>query len=509
MNPIDPPTQDASPQPQPQVITPTAPPPAQTVFPNTPPVPVESIYPTAGSRTPPQFVNPATGQSTSDGRRTIRHGKKMLVVALALLVLLGGSAAAYIGYYVPNKPENVLAKAFSNSLQEHQFTTEGTLNLTYNDISGKADYILAANEDSHSADAKLNVTISGVNIPLELLSAKGNVYFKTGDLSPVYGLLNQFLGDDSGQAKQTEDQITKTISNQWISVDSTLIKEAKLDCLANYPQSFSQADIDSVKSSYQKSKFVTIISHAPDTVKGQATTKYVLKINDDTLAGYDLGIIPYFKNLQSCLQAVSPGTKLSLKSSKDGDTTPITVWVDKSSMKIVKYASQSTPKDKSKGVTGDLSGTISYGGVNITAPADAKPVMSLWQSLNLGDLSASFYEDGLGVVPGSGSPDVERKTDINALQGHIEAYWADEGFYPTLANLNDPSWRAANMKGLDIQTFQDPGSTSNSLSSSPAVHVYAYQTLPAKCNNTTIKCTKYTLTATLDGGGTYVKQSLN
>lgn len=106
----------------------------------------------------------------------------------------------------------------------------------------------------------------------------------------------------------------------------------------------------------------------------------------------------------------------------------------------------------------------------------------------------------------------ERKTDINAIQGQIEAYFAQNGKYPTLANLNNTdNWRTTNLKGLDPAALQDPSNTGNSqtLVAAPATDSYAYAVAPADCNNAGTDCTGYTLTATLEGGGTYVKAALN
>lgn len=50
--------------------------------------------------------------------------------------------------------------------------------------------------------------------------------------------------------------------------------------------------------------------------------------------------------------------------------------------------------------------------------------------------------------------DTERKTDINALASHLEAYNASAGRYPTLVNVNDTAFRAANMKGLPGDALQ-------------------------------------------------------
>lgn len=108
----------------------------------------------------------------------------------------------------------------------------------------------------------------------------------------------------------------------------------------------------------------------------------------------------------------------------------------------------------------------------------------------------------------------ERQTDIKTLQGVLETYKVQSESYPTLANLNDGTWRSANMKGLEDGALQDPQGTAPTLVASPAATSYAYDVTTdagAACDNlaTATNCTKYTLTATLEGGGTYVKTSLN
>ena len=105
--------------------------------------------------------------------------------------------------------------------------------------------------------------------------------------------------------------------------------------------------------------------------------------------------------------------------------------------------------------------------------------------------------------------DTKRQTDINAIQGQVEAYNTNAGYYPTLTNLNTPAWRATNLKGLDSSALQDPQGSAQTLVASPAAKSYAYAALPAGCDNVTTNCTSYTLTATLEnqinGSSTYVK----
>lgn len=114
--------------------------------------------------------------------------------------------------------------------------------------------------------------------------------------------------------------------------------------------------------------------------------------------------------------------------------------------------------------------------------------------------------------------DSERQTDINAVHGQVEAYYAQNGKYPTLANLQDNSaagnWVSTNLKGLDASALKDPniGGQTTYPASAPTATMYGYAATPANCDNTTgNECTAYTLTANLENGtnATYSKKSLN
>ena len=105
--------------------------------------------------------------------------------------------------------------------------------------------------------------------------------------------------------------------------------------------------------------------------------------------------------------------------------------------------------------------------------------------------------------------DSERQTDIGAVHSQVEAYYAQNGRYPTNANLDDDVFVKANLKGLDLAALADPKGANNDLAAAPAANVYSYAETPAGCDNSATDCTAYTLTATLESGGTYVKTSLN
>ncbi len=102
----------------------------------------------------------------------------------------------------------------------------------------------------------------------------------------------------------------------------------------------------------------------------------------------------------------------------------------------------------------------------------------------------------------------QRQTDINAIDSHVEAYYAQSGNYPTFAQLNDATWRAANMKGLDAAALVDP--KGNDIANSAATAgTYTYGYVATHDDGTTAcsatgtaddtACTKFTLTASLEG----------
>jgi general secretion pathway protein G len=113
--------------------------------------------------------------------------------------------------------------------------------------------------------------------------------------------------------------------------------------------------------------------------------------------------------------------------------------------------------------------------------------------------------------------DSQRQTDINALQSHVEAYYAQTGTYPALSMINDAAFRSANMKGLDPEALKDPKATGNDLAATVSATQYRYAPLAggAACTVTgtgasaTANCDSYTLEADLEGSATNYSKSSN
>ena len=100
--------------------------------------------------------------------------------------------------------------------------------------------------------------------------------------------------------------------------------------------------------------------------------------------------------------------------------------------------------------------------------------------------------------------DTERQTDIKAIHSQLEAFYAQNGYYPALAEVNTTT-----LKGLDAAALTAPNSTTAIDSNASTTAKYQYSPSPSTCTTAAGDCTSYTLQASLEGGGTYSKNSLN
>jgi prepilin-type N-terminal cleavage/methylation domain-containing protein len=115
-----------------------------------------------------------------------------------------------------------------------------------------------------------------------------------------------------------------------------------------------------------------------------------------------------------------------------------------------------------------------------------------------------------------------RQTDIQAIQNDVETFFSQNGYYPSLSDLNSPKWVANNMKKLSQNNgvLVDPLSKCNPSSSgclvgSPKAKSYSYAVTDANgnsCESDDTNCAKYVLTATyegtVNGSKTYTKINL-
>jgi prepilin-type N-terminal cleavage/methylation domain-containing protein len=108
--------------------------------------------------------------------------------------------------------------------------------------------------------------------------------------------------------------------------------------------------------------------------------------------------------------------------------------------------------------------------------------------------------------------DSQRQTDINAVDSHLEAFYASNGYYPTLADLTSSTFLTNSMKGLDPESLVSPkGAAIVATASSATQEAYGYEATgctTTSASSATNACTGFTLTSELEASSTvYTKKS--
>lgn len=193
----------------------------------------------------------------------------------------------------------------------------------------------------------------------------------------------------------------------------------------------------------------------------------------------------------------------------EGQKSDVKFVMDLNSKNIT---SKGTLTFSSKQAGSEYDGTFSLevkpysGEVKVEAPAEAVDIRDL-----LGSFGGGYIEDtnaqSLGAHTENTAPltanDMRRQLSLTTVKTQLETYKTRTGFYPTLAQLNDASWRKTNLSSLDQSHLKDPSGTTYSLGAHASEGQYGYQT-----TGCTLKgCKTFVLEALLSNGVKYTKTS--
>lgn len=336
----------------------------------------------------PAVVPPAAPVAPKNSNKKIlgKIGIIPGIIGLAVF-LVGGSAAAYFGVVVPNKPENVLRKAIENTASQTKSKFEGVFNYESTDPDASIKAVKVSfkgqTDSTNSAyQSEFDVTASGVKLPFEIRSVEKSLFVKVGDLSTVKSLAMA----NAPQYATIIDAANEKIANQWIEIDETLLKQAEADCALNTSLVLSKSDIELLQKRYQEVPFTTVKNTSSDKVNGRPAYKYEIELDDNKGAEYIKGLeeLSVVKKLKECSK---DSDALDTKELADDDITPITIWVDKRTKTLSKFVMNSTKQDEEKSnLKGSLEITFSFGEASITKPEGAKPAMEI-----LADLQKLLY----------------------------------------------------------------------------------------------------------------------
>jgi hypothetical protein len=338
----------------------------------------------------------------------------MVIIIAAVVVLFGGGAAAYYGVVVPNQPENVLKTAFEKQLQKQQSSTKGSISVDLKQETSSIKNVTvtfksALDTQKQAFSAELEASVSGAKLPVEIRSVDKSLYFKVGSLSSIKGLAALAGGEEATAAV---DAIGDKLSNKWIEIDSTLLKQANAECTTDLIGNFTQKDIDEIMKVYSDNAFVTVKNKTADQVDGKNATKFELGLDKQKATEFanKLGSVQALKKINDCgktttgQSAGDQEVKDDLKNTANDTDFTLNVWVD-GGKNLRQIEIKATDKDG--GATALI--TFTDDKVDVQKPEGAKPLMEV-----LGDFGGLFGGSSSLLDQSSGS-------DVNPLSGMSEA----------------------------------------------------------------------------------------
>lgn len=340
----------------------------------------------------------------ADKQRPSKKTKLAAIIFGVVLLLATLSAAVVFGYVLPNQPENVLKTAIANTAKQTKVGFTGELNYESLDETAELKAVklkLTGQSDAEAGafQVDLEITGSGITLPVELRSVEGSLFFKLGDLTTIKSLAAASAPLYVGLI----DDVNKLLADQWIEVDETLLKQAGLQCSLSQNYTLSDEDISQLQDNYSAMPFADVTSTSSEQLDGRDTYKYEIAIDDDKGAEFakSLNNLPAVKKLQECSGDTSE--ELDTSELADGDITPLTMWVDKDTKTISKITSHSTDQDAEEAnLKADLSVSFTYGEANIEKPENTKPAAQLFAELQQ-IIYGSFSED-FGTLGDSDEP---------------------------------------------------------------------------------------------------------
>ena len=187
-------------------------------------------------------VNPAQDNTDVAPSSSGKKRKLLIAIVAVTLVLVAGSAGAYFGVYVPNKPENAWKKSLENTATGYDKLIEAskdqsdikgrTLKGTYKMDGGVmvADGSIDIKQYEKNSVSKVDFGTSGVRINLDIMttlpegSKNPDVYAKLNGLKG----LDQMLGTEAGGLGAA----VASFDNQWFVVDHTFFDQMEKNTAA-------------------------------------------------------------------------------------------------------------------------------------------------------------------------------------------------------------------------------------------------------------------------------------
>jgi hypothetical protein len=417
-------------------------------------------------------------------RRGLKKVMPIVMPALGALVVIG----AIIGYFhwqaVRNNPTRVFQDALQSSLSTQQITTQtsgGGLDSTVNHDFGVLTNPIVSSQST--------IKLFGSNFDVAGFGTAQNSYVSyTGLPSIIPASLAKVVKNSWVQLRVNGVQ-PPGISGVLTNLADPRYQSFGPVLFANLPAKDRQQIMTYIAANHIYKYSVNKVTHTQ--VGGIKAVVYAVKLNADSLKVIN----------QSA--AVSEGFS---PSDVEAATTAISNLKNAST---TFYVSSKTHRFLQVVITQNgQTTTMSYSNYDqVTLPNE--PVTQLgWTGFAPDqyqlETQAASHQTGA-------QRDAEREAQFSQLHSALATYFSQNGSYPTFANLNDQSWIATNLPGLDPEVFRDPQGSSLALATAATVNSFSYQPQPdggvGVCDDSPNNlCTHYKLITILSTNQPYIVQ---
>lgn len=270
--------------------------------------------------------------------------KLWIIIASILVVLLGGTGAAYQFWY--QNPEKVVSDGVLHALQAKTTAYTGSVDVASEAGSLKftVDGVYDTGAQNLSVDG--TITFQDQEIRLKgsaLVDRNSDLYVRFTDMDAVF---DSFLPDLPQTAQTAIDRIIAKINGQWLKVEPTQVAaynpgvSRSQTCWSNAIQQTENhaSFLDEIAASYKKNKYVTI---SEQLGQKEGSFGYVLSVDRVKLNAFvgDIKNTQAYKTLHEC----DPSLRLddqTLATAMDGTTGRTEVWVSMFSHEITNVTSK-------------------------------------------------------------------------------------------------------------------------------------------------------------------------
>lgn len=315
--------------------------------------------------------------------------KLFIIIGVVLAVLIGGSAAAYFGYVVPNQPTKVLGAAVKNTLNTEKLqSTKFEFSIDSKDSENTINFSGTGSIGEGKVQADVKIDTDSVDPEIALRVVDGNLYIKLDGLDDAS--LKKAAKDEKSEVASVVNSLGTLLIQQlrgkWYSFSANDV--SSVDSLTGFglPTSYglSSEESQQLVNSIDVGAITEIKKVVGDEdVKGVNSTHFVVKIKKE-------GLKNFLEQNTGVLGSAATSISAQINDSNI-DMAEINLWVDKTNKIVNKISFDSS----SVGTDGTFSFELTLFDINsavdITAPESSTTFQELFNEL----FSRSLYDSSL------------------------------------------------------------------------------------------------------------------